>query len=93
MGALPNRHGVWSRDTDNSFLKGKIKTQFHCLAKHGALFKDLFLIIDVCACVCMRRLEASDSPGTEFQVAVSHLIWVVRPNLRSSARTVCALDY
>lgn len=54
------------RDTDNLFLKEKIKTQFHCPAKHRALFKDLFLIIYVSACVykCIWRLKASDSPGT-----------------------------
>ena len=96
MGALPNTHGVWARDTDNLFLKGKIKTQFHCPANHGALFKDLFLIIDVCACVyrCMRRLEASDSPGTEVPGGSGP------PDLGSENQSqvlcnnsVCALDY
>lgn len=39
------------RDRDHLFLKEKIKTQFLCPAKREALFEDLFLIINVCACV------------------------------------------
>lgn len=69
---------------------GKLRQEDYKLAA------SLYIVRKVCAhkCKCLRRPEEDiRSPEVGIQVAVSHPMWMLDIELRSSARAICTFNH